>query len=78
MFKANRRTVGVLLCCAATLLLTGCATTQGGSHLRRGSYSSSASECPGNFLRYCKTTNQGRTCGCMPTQEMEKILRAHP
>jgi hypothetical protein len=70
MLEQNRRTATWSLPCAVALLSVGCATTQDERSPGR------ATACPNTFLHYCTETGHGRRCGCMPTQAMEKILRA--
>lgn len=61
-----------LLCCANALLLAACAITPDWTP-RKGA----AAQCPNEYLHYCTHSNWGTRCGCMPKQEMEKILRSH-
>lgn len=69
MSTGKLRAAERLLCCTAALLLAGCATTHGATYAR------DPSECPSLYLHYCTINNWGKTCGCMPKQIIEKILR---
>ena len=72
MLERNRGTAKWLLCCAAALLLAACVITPEWTPRRRAA----AQECPNDYLHYCTHSNSGTRCGCMPRQEMERILRS--
>ena len=69
MTKRYARAARCVLCCAAALLSSACMTPDWTSHKR------AAAECPNDYLHYCTHDNYGKRCGCMPKQEMEKVLR---
>jgi hypothetical protein len=71
MLQRNRRTAKWLLCCAAVSLSAACAITPDWTPRKRA-----AAECPNDYLHYCTHSNSGTRCGCMPKQEMERILRS--
>ena len=75
MLKRNRRAARWLLCCAAALLVVGCATIPDRSSHGKARV---ASDCPGTFLHYCVHSGHDTKCGCMPTQTVEAtILRRY-
>ena len=70
MLRRSPRAANWLLCCAAVLLSSACAITPDWTGRKRA-----AQECPNDYLHFCRHSNYGKECGCMPKQEMEKVLR---
>jgi hypothetical protein len=59
-----------VLCSAAALLLVACGITPDWTPRKRA-----AAECPFDYMHYCRHSNYGTQCGCVPREEMEKVLR---
>jgi hypothetical protein len=62
MLKRSPRVAKLLLCCVAALLSSACAALTPDWTPRKGA----AAECPNDYLHYCRHSNWGKQCGCMP------------
>ena len=71
MLRAAFKPARWLLCCPAALLLAACITPDW-TPLPRAK-----AECPHEYLHYCTRSNWGTRCGCMPKQDMERVLSDH-
>jgi hypothetical protein len=62
-----------MLSCIAAVTLAGCSLLTPEWHPQRAS----ASECSAASMEACVIDNYGKRCGCVRTQSVEAMVRAH-